>query len=176
MTGILEKLGRATQTSDLGDRVGVYEVDVDRVGALGIAGKETPLGAAIIRWVAAMQDTAYLSVVELLMVSIETRFGRANPNATLSVALQACREFSNWGCTECAGRGELVSGTGVRFVCPMCEGSKLKRYRDQDRADAMKTSLADYRRVHAKRLSWALDELHRHDHEVRRVSRIQLSP
>lgn len=175
MTGIREKLGRATQTSDLGDRPGVYEVDVDRVGALGMAGKETPLGAAIIRWVAAQQDAAYLSVVELLVVAIEGYFGKADARATLRVALQACREFADWGCLECNGRGELVSGTGVKFPCPRCGGTKIRRYRDQERADAMRVSIADYHATHAKRLSWALDELHRHDHEIRRVSRDRLT-
>ena len=174
--GLREKLGRATQTSDMGDRPGAYEVDNDRVGALGMAGRETALGASIIRWVAGMQDSAYLSVVELLIVQIEERFGKSEPRATLHIALQACREFANWGCLECNGRGELVSGTGIKFQCPACGGTRIRRYRDQERADAMSVSIADYRGTHAKRLSWALDELHRHDHEIRRVARDRLDP
>lgn len=170
-----EKLGRATQTSDMGEREGADEVDNDRVGAIGVAARETPLGAAIVRWIAAMQDSAFVSVVEQLILSIEHRFGRSGADATLRIALQACREFSNWGCVECSGRGELVSGTGIHFPCPVCTGTKVRRYRDQDRADAMGASLADFRARYEKRLAWALDELHRHDHEVRRKSRDQLA-
>ena len=176
MTDMREKLGRATQTSDMGDREGAYEVDNDRVGALGIGGMDNPLGAAIVRWVAAMQPSAFIAVVEQLIVAMDERFGKTNADATIRIALQACREFEYWGCVECGGRGEVVSGTGLKFTCPDCRGTKVRRYRDEDRADAMSTSLADYRRLHEKRLSWALDALHRHDHEIRRVTRDQLTP
>lgn len=175
MTDLREKLGRATQSSDLGEREGVSEVDVDRVGALGMAAKTTKLGAAIVRWIGAGHAESQLIVLEQLVLALEGKYGKGDADMILHVAMQACREFADWGCTECQGRGELKSGTGVTFKCPTCGGTKLRRYRDHERADSMRMSIADYRNKAESRLAWALDVLHMHDHEIRRASRLRLA-
>lgn len=173
MPDIREKVGKACLTSDMGDRPGAYEVDNDRVGALGRAAAITPLGAAITRWIGAMDLASYIEVVHTLAGMITTEFGTQQDLAQ-RIAIQACREFGDWACTECGGRGEAVSGTGVHFVCPMCNGSTLRRYEDRQRADALQLSLLDFQ-AQARRLVWALDQLQRCDHIARGVAHAQLS-
>jgi hypothetical protein len=169
-----EKIGRATQTSNMGDREGAYEVDNERVGALGVTARATPLGAALTRWIGGMSMLAYIEAVRLLARSIKHRFG-IDADLACKIALQACREWGDWACIECNGRGELISGEGVRFVCTSCGGTKIRRYGDAARADSLGMSIEAYR-AQATRLAWALEQLRREDRCARYSNARQLGP
>lgn len=172
MVDMRETVGRACLTSDLSQHY--EEDDLARIAALGRAAAEAPLGAAITRWVGAMEASSYVRVVSILTLLLRDRYAFDDETMACRIAQQACLEFNDWACRNCGGRGEAVSGEGLRFTCPTCNGTRLHRYSDQSRMASMLISAGQYRDNYSAALAWAIGELRAQDHRARGIEAYQL--
>lgn len=155
--GIREQVGQAVNTSDLGedDR---YTTDVNRVAALGQAGK---LGRLLWHWKYGRDETCAMPAFNLLVRRAAKRLrirhageaGKADYETLRHVCAQVLQEWLHPHCRACNGAQQAVNERGVMTACPSCGGSGVHRYRDADRMRAARLGQHDYERAWARRFA-----------------------
>lgn len=123
MSNMRGLIGRAVDSSDLGEKIG--EGDRDRVAALAGASR---LGSALWRLKYSNDPKVYKSAVLLLA----KRMGWKNSDMLQRICELAIREWLLGMCIECKGAREVIVGD-LRITCPSCEGIGVKRYSDRER-------------------------------------------
>ena len=134
---IEERVGRALVSSHL-EEVFSRLTDLDKVAALGMAGRKSRVGALFIRFAVAHDPNAYKPLVRLL--------SRGRGRLHECIAEQAIRELCKPACRTCDGRGRIESGAALIWECPACQGSGVHRHSDGERAAALGMGIRDYRR------------------------------
>jgi hypothetical protein len=100
---------------------------VDRVAALGAAGRISPLGVDVFRWAYAQDANAAARVLDGLVALLSDKFP-LSVSELQGVCIQGMTEFVHWACGTCGGRGQERLANGVVIVCERCGGSGYRRY------------------------------------------------
>lgn len=153
---LIESLGRSVTSAHLDHREG--RCDIDRVAALGMAGRRARIGALYIRLHAGQDGHAAGPLLAELAQSIRLRL-RVPYSWRLAVARQALAEVMFAACQTCSGRGHVTAGNGVRHDCQACGGHRVAHYSDESRAAGIGVDLQSYRRLFASPLEAAIDRL-----------------
>jgi hypothetical protein len=133
---------------------------VDRIAALGAAGKVSTLGESLWRWLYGGCHRSAEQVREILAAKLRAYPLTAARRAR--IATYAMHEFSNQRCPLCHGAREATLADGKVIVCEGCAGTGLNRFTNGDRARACGVHPRDYESVE-KPLELALDLLRRAD-------------
>jgi hypothetical protein len=122
----------------------LVETGADRIGALG---RSDPLGAALWRILADHDRTAVKDAVSMMARRLKhAPKGRDVAHQLCWVVLQ---EWLDDKCKKCKGRGLVYNAEGVADACTVCEGTRLRRYSDTERARAMGWGIDTYRKWEA---------------------------
>lgn len=156
-----EVAGLATQSSNL-KMADWSERAVDRVAALGAAGKVSPLGEQLFRWLYGRDPRSAVSVLEILMAGLAVH-RHLTPRDREAVARYAMLEFSNSRCRTCEGAREAVLRDGEVIVCHDCQGSGLATVTNEARAAGCGVHRREYRGRVEGPLEMALDWLREAD-------------
>lgn len=109
------------------------ESQVDRVAAIGMAGRGNELGSAMLR-VEALDPVAMRQVV-LIVIRRLVHVHRITRGAGERIALAAVREIMLPWCPQCGGRGELHNEGEAVISCQQCSGIGLHRFSNRERAE-----------------------------------------
>jgi hypothetical protein len=173
MGSLREIAGRSCVSSNLG-MADWSERDIDRVAAMGSAGRVSPLGVDVFRWLYSQDPYAATRVLAQLSRTIREKHPMPASFAD-GIAKQAMREFGDQLCPTCAGRKEEVLANGVKVVCPRCEGTGLRRYSNGARLrGAGFDESTNYRAVVHKPLEFAIDTLRHADNVTNAVLNLEL--
>lgn len=130
MSNLREVAGHSCVSSNLG-MADWSERDVDRVAALGAAGRISPLGVDLFRWAYANDHRAAARVLAMLVKAL--RGFQLPLNFREYIAKQAMREFSEWYCLTCGGRSSVTLANGTRIECDACKATGLRHYTNTER-------------------------------------------
>lgn len=174
--GLREAVGMALTSSDLGEK-DYRETDIDRVAALGKAGK---LGRLLWHWKYGGDEHGKQAAFNLLVRRAAKRLkirhvgedGRDEYETLRRACSHVIAEWLSPNCPQCKGAREIVSKTLT--VCPTCEGSGLRRYSDIERATAIHIDVVHYRKTWDRRVSEITLILAGADAETVAVVRTQL--
>jgi hypothetical protein len=134
-------VARAVTGSDLSDSA-VHETALDRVGALGFA---DPLGGALWRLKYARERKQQPRAVYLL--ARRSRSVAREEGLRWRLCWLVVDEWLDDCCESCGGRRFLVATTAeVTRVCPVCQGTGVKRHSDQSRMRLLGFDAATYRK------------------------------
>lgn len=160
-----EVAGLATQSSNL-KMADWSERAVDRVAALGAAGRVSPLGEHVFRWLYGRDPRSAVSVLDMLTAGLAVH-RELSAVQREAVARYAMFEFAGGRCVTCKGtRGATLADEAKTYiVCPECGGSGLGKTTNADRASGMGVHRREYRRMEGP-LEKALDWLREADRTV----------
>lgn len=137
-----ESLANAITSSHLQDKE--WETPLDKIKALGYAGKDHPIGTEAIHLIDALQPKSYNQLVILLAKRANAKFTlKSSRQLTIKMCQQVIKEASFRFCHTCAGRREVNAGELV-IICDACKGSGLHRYTDISRAQSLGLDLQIY--------------------------------
>jgi hypothetical protein len=126
---------------------------IDRIAALGAAGKVSPLGENLFRWLYGGDRYSATAVRRQLVgllnswpLTVEQKDG---------IASYAMHEFSNSRCKTCNGAREAKLKDGEVLVCKACEGAGLAKVTNGARARGCGVD----RRVYADLVERPLEKL-----------------
>lgn len=105
--------------------------EIDRVAALGLATRGNALGAELLHAEAQNADSTRRAVLMVARALIKRH--RLARRIAERVAQAALFEAMNQACSACGGRGVQQWGAVVS-VCVACDGTRLHRYSDAQRA------------------------------------------
>lgn len=145
---IEERVGRALVSNHL-ETSSSRTTDLDKVAALGMAGRRSPIGALFIRFLVAHDARAYEPLVRLLSAKCRSRFRER-------IVKLVIEELCKPQCRTCDGRGRIEAGAALVWACPTCQGVSVHRYSDGERASALGMRIRDYRALAAQ----SVKELH----------------
>jgi hypothetical protein len=167
---IHERVGRAIGSSHLEQSEAAC--DIDKITALGMAGRRSRIGALLLRFLAGQDEFAFRPLVGAVVSTIRARslpFDRR-----VSIALQALHEVVDERCSVCHGRGHIQAGNGVIHVCWSCEGVGVNRYSDRARARFYRVNLTIYRERYEGPTTRAVSLLRKEFETVGQVAREKL--
>lgn len=112
------------------------EKAIDRVAA---AGKASPLGIAIWKSKYMLESRAYSDAIRLLTAWYREKYNREQSWLAEKIAEQCLYEFIFDFCASCQGAGEVVI-EDLKVSCGTCQGSRVRRHSNSERASRMKIS------------------------------------
>jgi hypothetical protein len=142
---------------------------VDRVAA---SARAPELGLLLWKVRILNESTAYKKAQILLIKVFLERYRSESGLIAEKCVEQSMVEWLAPACQACDGRGDVLH-EGLKVVCPVCEGYKVKRYTDVERAWRMKLSLQRVRSLNHK-LTWLAKELGSMDRAVNSVMAAEL--
>lgn len=142
---VMERVGRATVASDLGEHE--FECARDRVASLGFV---DPLGAAMVRLMAGNDPAAYAPAAALLSKRSAKHFKCAT-SMRYKLANAVINEVVFAFCRTCRGAKTTMQAE-LKIQCPTCQGHGLHRFSDHERASSIGISITAYRAGWANRL------------------------
>ncbi|QNB13448.1 hypothetical protein G5S35_17620 [Paraburkholderia tropica] len=150
LMGVKDQVVTATQSSNLR-----WDADfvraVDRLTALGMS---DPLGSALWRAKYCRDASAGRRAVLLLAKKVEARI-RVERSYAEKLSIAAFKEWMLDACDKCGGGGTITEGAHVS-TCTKCEGSRVKRYSDSERALAAGLPVEVWQK-HVKNFDQALE-------------------
>ena len=149
-----QSVGLACSSSNLFWRD--YQVgDVDRLTALGFAGRLSPLGAEMYRLLICQDQSSFDRALNLLAAALIPPASHAHLKLPRqwreAVAKQTIIEFVQPYCRICCGAGQQVAQNGVLVSCTGCAGHRYHRYSDEERAKNIGIDLGIFRSNFADR-------------------------
>lgn len=144
------------------------EKAIDRVAA---SGKADPLGLLLWKARYMLESVAYAAAQQELLRIYRKRY-RDNPTVSAAIVGQAMREYINPACRACQGRGEMRGGQRI-IVCPACNGTKIHRYGDAERARLMAISYG-LTKASSHKLQWLAGLLNGVDKRVNYCLNVEL--
>lgn len=142
---VMEKVGRATVNSDMGEHE--FECARDRVASLGFV---DPLGAAMVRMVAGNDASVYGRVIFLLGKKSAKLF-KCSSGMRQKLGKTVVNEFVFAFCRTCRGSKTTMQAE-LKIQCPTCHGHGMHRFSDHERATSLGISITAYRAGWANRL------------------------
>lgn len=141
-----ELIGCALLSSHL-ETVEERESAIDRIGALGRASK---LGRALWHWkYAGDADSARSAYKHLVRKAMRrTKIYRHSRDFKLleKICTAVLHEWLHPNCRTCGGKGAFIDEErNLKITCSTCSGSRLHRYSDQERAQALGVDPQAYR-------------------------------
>jgi hypothetical protein len=119
-----------------------------------------------------LESRAYSSAVAELEKAYSARHPREQPAIVTAVAEQCMLEFVASFCPKCMGDGEAMLDSR-RVVCHHCQGSRNKRYSDEERARRMSVSMQRVKSLQ-RGMSWMADYIGALDAQVNEAIAFEL--
>lgn len=140
MSNIQQLVVQALSSGDL-DHDPLVETPVDRIGALAFAPE---LGRSLRHLQSHATETEWYVAVEMLG---RATFGRSAVDGVRRKLCEAVLLEREVGiCRKCMGRGVVVAEAEVRRTCTACNGTKLWRHSDAERARSIGVPLRVYQK------------------------------
>jgi hypothetical protein len=144
-----ESLASAINSSHLEEKE--WETSIDKIKALGYTAKEYAIGIDAIHLIDSLQPQAYKQIIYLLARKANAKFSIKAPRSmTIKICNQVIKETAFPQCRTCDGRGEARNDEQV-ITCPSCQGSRMHRHSDIERAQALQIPLEAYSKHWARR-------------------------
>ena len=122
----------------------LIETGADRIGALGLSDR---LGAAMWRILAEHDVGATREAIAILSKLLTRgRLGRKRSSTLVKLCWVCVQERLADKCRRCHGRGFLIAEGDVRHACTACEGTRIGRHSDTERARRMGWTKEVYRK------------------------------
>ncbi len=122
----------------------LIETGADRIGALGLSDR---LGAAMWRILAEHDVGATREAVAILSKLLTRgRLGRKRSASLVRLCWVCVQERLADKCRKCGGRGFIYNKEGVADHCSACEGTRIGRHSDTERARQMGWTKEVYRK------------------------------
>jgi hypothetical protein len=127
----------------------VYEMPVDRIAALAWATRDTKrrrlsMISSLRHLQACGAERDLIGLREALARDV---FGKRRIGDTHRKLIEAViLEREKGACLKCRGRGLIIAEAGVRRTCSACNGTKVRRYSDADRARTIGVDRKEYQR------------------------------
>jgi hypothetical protein len=180
---VREQIGRAINSSDLslhewecaldriaalgasarqGDAIPFTDADLVFIGRLGqLGGRGTPsiIGAELWRLKYGRDPHSFTraawAIVRISEPWFRRKKGILKARIRFAIVRQALREYLDPQCSLCRGAGECKDeANGLLIVCPQCDGHKVRRYTDDERALALGVPVDEYLKRYASKLAY----------------------